>query len=131
MCRPCACRASRRMLPAVLAVGSGTFGVPVSAPGSSPLTKPSLIELPLLEGDGLARLREAALDLRAEVLRALLVAQSLLDARSQPQRLRVAQVGVVVDTPHVEAGAFVLAAPEQHLGEVDRRGRVGGIDLVG
>src|SRR5205085_6971456 len=83
MCRPCAWRASRRMLPAVRAdVASGVI---------------SLIELAPFEGAGFGRAREAVLQLAAVVLHALAVAKPVFDARGEPQGLCVLHVGVAVD----------------------------------
>src|SRR5690606_6964355 len=95
-CRPCASRAWRSMSPALSCeVSPGLSGCERDAPNS--LAR-SIIEAATFVGQRLARLREAPLQLRAELAHRLAVAQPALRADAQPQRLGIGR-RAVVDAP--------------------------------
>src|SRR5205814_4225350 len=79
---------------------------------------------------GLRRAREAVAQLRAVLLHALPVAEAVLDARREPERLRIDEIRVGVDATDVEARALVFAAVIEHIAQVDGGRRTGGIELV-
>src|SRR5688572_27689031 len=117
MCKPWRSRAARSIAPALCASAASRAS--------------SVIEAPSLEKLRLRRVRKAVAQLAADVTHATDVAGLVLDAHCQPQRLRVRQLLHAVDTPNVEARAFVLAAAVQHVGQIHRRDRIAWLDLVG